>query len=531
MSPPLADVSLPHRKQLYVMRGPPGCGKSTAARALLAQYLQAHGLVGKLHEATPVCRAFILSTDDFFTTVDESSGSSVYSFDPQRIRQNHQRNKERCTIAMELGITPLFVDNTNSTLWEMRSYIELADKHGYSIHVIDPRSLNPRALDVNLLVTRCQEREQQTGKSIPRNVLQRMVSNFEEVDGAEELLEAVRAAHDPWEKNKGPPQPLYVGLDVEPQMLSAVGSLDLGPLFSSGDAAVADYIHARYCNRWELPRRLHVTVRFFGSRIRRDDEWMLQQAKDLCEAGKYDARVQELVFVRGGGLLVAAVTFENPNALESLAYAAGEEAWYPHVTLLYEKPWRAVDSNAVLEALAWARLEAEAESHTRQVEAAQIQALTQACQVAVSEAQVAMTCESSETEPERSMGNGVEGSELSSDGQGVPNSGNGFHSPLSLTDDKQLQKGNHAQVEMPVQIQEMKGDSPPGEVFDGNHHGAEESAKATNWSYASKPTLETFKEVQVLGRTVDLVVLRLKEQRLLRNCPFELFDVDGIMRS
>jgi hypothetical protein len=449
---------------------------------------------------------------------------------------------------MELGITPLFVDNTNSALWEMRAYIELADRHGYSVHVIDPRSLCHDALDVGALSARCREREEQIGKSIPRQVLERMVSNFEDVDGDDELLEAARAAQSPWDrKAKGPPQPIYVGLDVEPQVLSALGGLNLGPLFCEGDATIVDYIHARYTNRWELPKRLHVTVRFFGGRIAPGDKWMLRQAKDLCQAQKFSAQVREIVFVHGGGLLVAPVEIHAPEALESLAYAAGEEAWYPHVTLFHEKPWRAVDSNAVLEALAWARLDAETEQHRL----ARLDAETEQHRLA----DVPLTEASSNGLHARSQKasnpNDV-GTSLSSCDAG--DAGKLASDPNDLMDASLCDAGDAGNLDANAATQST---AAPGAEADNKTPGTSDANTATqstaapaleaelgnktpsiqgvpqtvNESYTADLTVEVLKNTEVCGRKVDLVVFGLKEPRLLRNCPFELFDNEGVMRS
>merc|ERR1740121_1769517 len=57
---PLAEVSAeaPYRKVLYIMRGPPGCGKSTAARHLLKQHLEIQGVQWSGAVFCPLVRAF-----------------------------------------------------------------------------------------------------------------------------------------------------------------------------------------------------------------------------------------------------------------------------------------------------------------------------------------------------------------------------------------------------------------------------------------------------------------------------------------
>jgi len=191
----IADVSSIHKRWMYLMRGPPGCGKSTAARALLEHHLKAQGFAGNIDENSPLCRAFIFSTDDYFTSVDEEDGSAKYNFDPRALSRNHQRNLQRCTVACELAITPIIADNTFSALWEMKAYIKLAESHGYGVRIIDPLTVNEDAFDIDTLVAHCEERCSKTGKSIGRDVLERMVDRFQFLpDDTDEAISAIRVA-------------------------------------------------------------------------------------------------------------------------------------------------------------------------------------------------------------------------------------------------------------------------------------------------------------------------------------------------
>ena len=100
---------------LYIMRGCPGSGKSTLATEL-------KGRNGR-----------VFSTDDFFVQSD-----GEYVFDPKKVATYHQRNQERARKAISEGVSPVVIDNTNTTYWEMRPYVETGLRHGYRIEFVEP---------------------------------------------------------------------------------------------------------------------------------------------------------------------------------------------------------------------------------------------------------------------------------------------------------------------------------------------------------------------------------------------------------
>eukprot|EP00930_Biecheleria_cincta_P046323 TRINITY_DN31945_c0_g1_i1.p1 TRINITY_DN31945_c0_g1~~TRINITY_DN31945_c0_g1_i1.p1 ORF type:complete len:550 (-),score=98.97 TRINITY_DN31945_c0_g1_i1:50-1624(-) len=387
---PKVDVSRPLRKILYIMRGAPGCGKSTVARWLLAKHLSAQGVEWDASAEgaafSPIARAFVCSTDDYFTDVRDD-GSAEYKFDPKRLSQLHQSNQSRCKDAMQLGRTPLFVDNTNTALWEMKAYLKMADQHGYCAMIIGPEQLGPDAAKPEVLLKRCEndKGDRAMGKSIPSEVFERMVNKYEGLpegtqgvvfDPSAEALQLIRDSKSPYEQ---PPQPRYAGLDVEVQMLETLGTMKLGSLFweepGEGNYRDSDFKDApltgsilearsrggawksgRY---WLLPDRLHVTVAFFGTNPASREAAKLQVGND------HDISVRALVFVRGGGLLCAAVDLPDDDSSE-LKKMAGDE-WRPHITLLSAKPWQAKDSTALL--IAW-EAAAKAKAEAKQAEIA-----------------------------------------------------------------------------------------------------------------------------------------------------------------
>ena len=101
-------------KTVYIMRGVPGCGKSTYVTQLSTS------------DSTCIC-----SADNFFLF------NGKYNFDPRKIGEAHQYCLSVFIDALITGISAIFVDNTNSTLWEYQNYLKLARCWGYRVRIIE----------------------------------------------------------------------------------------------------------------------------------------------------------------------------------------------------------------------------------------------------------------------------------------------------------------------------------------------------------------------------------------------------------
>jgi len=99
-------------KRLWLFRGIPGSGKSTAA------HYAANG--------NPV-----FSADVFFETFE--NGDLIYKFDGSKIRQAHENCRSLTEQAMLGNVSDIYVTNTFTQDWEMENYFQLAKSYGYTV--------------------------------------------------------------------------------------------------------------------------------------------------------------------------------------------------------------------------------------------------------------------------------------------------------------------------------------------------------------------------------------------------------------
>lgn len=99
-------------KTLFIIRGLPGSGKSTLGKTIAMESFAA---------------------DDFF---DEYYNGK---FKPEKIKNAHEYCKAQVEQAMTWGDNPcesIAVCNTFTQDWEIKPYLDLAKRHGYTVHQI-----------------------------------------------------------------------------------------------------------------------------------------------------------------------------------------------------------------------------------------------------------------------------------------------------------------------------------------------------------------------------------------------------------
>lgn len=116
-------------KQVFILRGLPGSGKSHYAQRLVDDLL-----AGKSSDY------LICATDDYFYHQGE------YQFDIQKLNQYHNLNLARFIKALAEQISLVIVDNTNIRKWEFIAYVEAANALGYQVKEVVVGEIKDKAM-------------------------------------------------------------------------------------------------------------------------------------------------------------------------------------------------------------------------------------------------------------------------------------------------------------------------------------------------------------------------------------------------
>jgi predicted kinase len=111
-------------KIMYLLRGVPGAGKSTAVKSLPnvkpENIFSTDDLIGKTPE----------EYDSFLNKINQTQ-------DETPLIEKHKQNQQRAEEAMKSGVAPIVIDNTNIVKSHAKPYVELAVKYGYSVKIVD----------------------------------------------------------------------------------------------------------------------------------------------------------------------------------------------------------------------------------------------------------------------------------------------------------------------------------------------------------------------------------------------------------
>ena len=179
--PTLHELVKGRPKVVILLRGLPGCGKTTFANALKKQYISSS------EDGTPgpeICSA------DYFFEHDDGS----YLYDRRQVASAHKWAQSELEAMMEDIVSPIIIDNCNVMCWEARGYVELAIDHEYAIEIVDVRS--PWSRNVPELAKKCVQNGHNVAEDVIRGIFKKWESDF--------TVDNILAAEKPKPKTRNP---------------------------------------------------------------------------------------------------------------------------------------------------------------------------------------------------------------------------------------------------------------------------------------------------------------------------------------
>ena len=112
-------------KELFLLRGLPGSGKTTLARSIEAYHVEA---------------------DMFFV----HGVTNEYKFDVSKLGKAHEWCQSVVDVCMSDKLRKIAVSNTFTQEWEMQPYYDLAEKYGYRVYSLIVENRHGGSEDTNI---------------------------------------------------------------------------------------------------------------------------------------------------------------------------------------------------------------------------------------------------------------------------------------------------------------------------------------------------------------------------------------------
>ncbi|XP_028392960.1 2',3'-cyclic-nucleotide 3'-phosphodiesterase-like [Dendronephthya gigantea] len=105
---------------MFILRGAPGSGKTTVARAILEQAKD---------------QAIVCSADDF-----RYNENGEYVWQKEKLEETHNKCKKKAEEFAALGKPSIIIDNTNIRTFEVEPYMKIAQQYGYVVVLVEPKT-------------------------------------------------------------------------------------------------------------------------------------------------------------------------------------------------------------------------------------------------------------------------------------------------------------------------------------------------------------------------------------------------------
>ena len=145
-----------NKKQLKIIRGIPGSGKTTYVK-----------------ENYP--EAVICSADNYFEEVAELNNTSYEEeFKPRLVGKAHAHCRDFFNLMTEVMDEPLIVvDNTNINIWEYETdYLDSGERRGYEVEIVE----------IPFEADKAKVYHERNTHGVPLDVIKRMIEHYEPLE-------------------------------------------------------------------------------------------------------------------------------------------------------------------------------------------------------------------------------------------------------------------------------------------------------------------------------------------------------------
>jgi predicted kinase len=160
---------------VFIMRGIPGGGKSTVAKAIARSY--PGQFVGTNPDTGKWSRDYAIHSTDDLCMVD-----GKYQFDIELAGERHAQNLENFKDSLEKGKAAVIVDNTNVKVSQFAPYVEAAQAAGYAV------------VFVELAHPSLEDAVERNTHGVPREVINQMMLDWEPSQHSATVAKVVEAA-------------------------------------------------------------------------------------------------------------------------------------------------------------------------------------------------------------------------------------------------------------------------------------------------------------------------------------------------